>query len=266
MALGTNGLPGLPAFALLHATHAGAVAKLICKRRHLSVLLCLDISTHTVNPQTLHFRYTTRTHLLSRLHSSIHRTMASTNPPLAPCTVCAKPATTHCAGCVSEEITKNLGHHTPRLYCGKECQRSDWESHKKPCNLVQAQAKLFRAGDILKEVFLATRAEALDLHLAEVECSGDDEIQIYDSAEASSFDKVGPLLVTLPDDEKVKHAVVSYRAGVDALAGVMDALGKQLLNGKRHLKVKWCDLSNVVQTQATLPKSKKSTFASSLRK
>jgi hypothetical protein len=76
------------------------------------------------------------------------------------CAVCAKPATTHCSGCASDEIIKVLGYRTPNFYCGTACQQSEWTSHKKLCKLTQAQTKLFRAGEILQEAFLATREEA----------------------------------------------------------------------------------------------------------
>jgi hypothetical protein len=157
--------------------------------------------------------------------------MASTNILANTCVVCAKPATTHCAGCISEEITKNLNHHTPTLYCGQACQRRNWASHKEHCKLAQAQTKLFRAGEILQEAFLATRAEAFDFPIARVERQADGDIHVFDSTEPSSHNKVMPLSITLSDDPKIKQAVLSYCAGGDTLSDMMTELGCEVLKG-----------------------------------
>jgi len=104
------------------------------------------------------FRYTTgqqpllrsRTHSKYLYYAVITSMMASINTPPNNCTVCANPATTHCAGCSSEELTKLLGPRTPARYCSITCQQTDWKSHKKLCNIAQAQTKLFRTGNILQ--------------------------------------------------------------------------------------------------------------------
>jgi hypothetical protein len=159
--------------------------------------------------------------------------MASAATSSMTCTVCAKPATTHCAGCATEEVTKLLGHHTPTFYCGTTCQQSDWNSHKKLCKLKQAQTKLFRAGEILQEVFLATREEALETRIIKVERRQDDRLHVF-AAAINAVSECRPLRFSTPlpnGGPEVKHAVLSLGGGADALSGMMYQLAKELVAG-----------------------------------
>ena len=175
--------------------------------------------------------------------------MVSTTTPPMTCAVCAEPATTHCGGCANEESTKDLGHHTPPLYCSTACQQSDWNSHKKLCKLKQAQTKLFRVGEILKEVFLATREEASSPRVIKVERSEVDRLHVFAAstksiAEAQAY----PFSAALPDGgPEVKHAVLSLGGGGDALSGMMYQLAKELLKGKSSSQpMERCGLANIV--------------------
>jgi hypothetical protein len=149
------------------------------------------------------------------------------------CAVCAKPATTHCAGCATEEVKKLLGHHTPTFYCGTACQQSDWNSHKKLCKLKQAQTKVFRAGEILKEVFLATREEAYTKNVIKVERKEDGKLHVFATAlKAISDCRPRPFSTALPDGgPEVKQAVLSLGGGADAMSGLMYQLAKELVTG-----------------------------------
>ena len=167
------------------------------------------------------------------------------------CAVCAEPATTHCGGCASEELTKILGHHTPTFYCGVACQHIDWASHKKLCKLTQAHIKLFRAGELLQEVFLATREEAFEGSVSRVErWEEDGRLHVFGrpAREALSEVQAAPFLTALPDGgPEVKHAVLSLGGGGDALSGMMYQLAKELLKGKSSSQpMERCGLANIV--------------------
>lgn len=148
------------------------------------------------------------------------------------CTVCAKPATTHCGGCADEEVIKDLSNRTPTFYCGTACQQSDWASHEKLCKLKQAQTKLFRAGEILREVFLATREEAFETRIINVERREDDTMHVFAAAVDISKVQALPFSATLPDGgPEFKQAVLSLGGSPAALAGITYLLAKELLAG-----------------------------------
>jgi hypothetical protein len=87
-------------------------------------------------------------------------------PESGVCVTCGQPATTRCTGCVGVEVD---GAPTSALYCGKGCQSKDWATHKQVCQAVQGRKKLFRAAELIQEIFHAVRAEAFDLHITKVE-------------------------------------------------------------------------------------------------
>lgn len=148
------------------------------------------------------------------------------NPHYQKCTVCSKPANTLCAGCADAlDITGN--HLAPTRYCGTTCQAFDKLSHKNSCQAAQAGIKLFRAGRLLKECFLAIREEAFDLFIVGVKHSQDGTIHLFDEP----ADKVRSLLRTLANDTKTKDAVLSLGAGRDVFSGIMFELCNRALEG-----------------------------------
>lgn len=157
--------------------------------------------------------------------------MATDDAPSNPCAVCGKEAKTHCAGCTAGEDSTL---HLPRtFYCGKDCQVEHWETHKGPCKAALPLVKLFRAGKILQEVFLATRAESFDYLLASVGRQADGEIHIFDASTRGVLARVVTLpafIASQPDD--IKRAVLSYNAGSDILTCMLYKLSTEAFKGK----------------------------------
>ena len=69
------------------------------------------------------------------------------------CAHCGKDAALICKGC------KDLpdGHTSSGLitvrYCSGECQKNDWDRHKPFCKKAKLRQKVYRAGDIARDVF-----------------------------------------------------------------------------------------------------------------
>jgi hypothetical protein len=140
------------------------------------------------------------------------------------CAVCGKAASTFCADCGD-----NTGlYFTLTYYCDEACQIADWQSHERPCQAIQAQIKLFRAGHFLQECFLATRAEAFDPSIMGYDRDRDGTIHIFDRPE----NKIRSLLLTLSKDVEMKDAVLSLGAGCDVFSGLMFEFGKRVSESK----------------------------------
>lgn len=175
--------------------------------------------------------------ILELLHSYVSQqksedstapTMSALDASSAVCTVCGEVATTFCAGCASDKTIEDFAP-TPTHYCGKGCQTAHWASHKKSCQAVQAKVKLFRAGLLLQQMFLAGRAEAHDLSIARLERAQNGGIHIFDQPSQVG---IRPLSSTLTNDENTKNAVLSYGAGDDVYSGLMFELCKRALKGQ----------------------------------
>lgn len=183
-------------------------------------------------------------------------TMNTSNTPNTACTVCSKPASTHCAGCADgrDVAGKSL---KPTRYCSTDCQFSDWSSHKKSCRDAQPSIKLFRAGQLFQECFLATRAEAFDLCITRVDRAQDGNLHFFDTP----AEKVRSFPLGLTNDVVTKNAVLSWGAGRDVFAGLMFELSKQALKGTSFLGCMNSGHSNSACRQDTLPKSRRWMYA-----
>lgn len=154
--------------------------------------------------------------------------MDTSETPSTVCHACGGAAQTICSGCAGDRnITDFVP--TPTRYCGKDCQTADWNSHKASCQAVQAKVKLFRAGALLQQAFLATRAEAFDLSIAKIEQAQDGSIHFFDSPSQVG---IRPFSSTLTTNSCVKNAVLSYGAGGDTFAGSMYELCKKAFSGQ----------------------------------
>ena len=96
--------------------------------------------------------------------------MATQTAPSGVCATCGQHATTRCAGCADTEHTGTQG---ATFYCSKPCQTKGWLKHKKACQAAQGRKKLFRAAEMIQEIFFALRAELFDLNITKVERAED---------------------------------------------------------------------------------------------
>jgi hypothetical protein len=146
------------------------------------------------------------------------------------CATCGKAASTLCAGC-----TDTASPRPPTAYCSKNCQKADWDSHKTHCQSIQSQKKLFRAGDLLRDAYLATRVETFDLSLSKVELAEDGKIHVFSNI--TGIVKPGPFPSALAATDEIMQAVLSYAHGDSAIINsIVKHLIPQALKGESRLQ------------------------------
>jgi hypothetical protein len=153
--------------------------------------------------------------------------MATQTAPSGVCATCSQPAKTPCAGCADIEVD---GVRASTLYCGKDCQRQDWLTHKTACQAAQARKKLFRAAELIQETFYTVRAEAFDLNITKVERDEEGKLHILD-ATVDSPGHISSDSAWANGDVEIQRAVLSYSAGADLFSNHLYELTVEALEG-----------------------------------
>jgi hypothetical protein len=158
--------------------------------------------------------------------------MAAQVPPKGTCNYCGKTTSVHCKGCT--DVDANNGDREVTYYCNNVCQKHDWASHSPSCQAIQmkkvATKKLFRAGELLQEAFMATRAHTFDINVEELK-------KFYSGGKYIIVEGLKPLTLSpgticIQSDPQATAVLLSCCAGGDVLAGTMHHLGNKVFQGK----------------------------------
>ena len=68
------------------------------------------------------------------------------------CAQCGKQATLKCKGCVDVPDGETIDGLIAIWYCGIDCQRSNWSTHRLFCKKAQLRRKIYRAGSLAQQV------------------------------------------------------------------------------------------------------------------
>ncbi|KAG8532306.1 uncharacterized protein KY384_003947 [Bacidia gigantensis] len=72
------------------------------------------------------------------------------------CATCGKDARLTCNGCLKAPSYLDDPAHATK-YCGAECQKKHWPTHKKRCKTLQNRKSLYRAASLIQEIYYVTR-------------------------------------------------------------------------------------------------------------
>jgi hypothetical protein len=143
--------------------------------------------------------------LLSSLVHDITAYLAMASQPSTTCVVCDKSASNKCGRCKTS------------IYCGKQCQASDWEEHKSACKDVLIGKTLERAASILHQAFLNFRENTWDTPVAKIEVKAD-ALVIYDGPQPTKPRYFVDFPHKLVKDTETKMAVLCALACNEPLA------------------------------------------------
>lgn len=87
---------------------------------------------------------------------------------LSSCVNCGSEAKQNCAGCL-DVPEYHPGDSVSVFYCGRDCQKKHWPSHKPHCTAMRQRRKLFRAALVLKTALLTYREVCYDVPLTKIE-------------------------------------------------------------------------------------------------
>lgn len=156
------------------------------------------------------------------------------------CAQCGKPATDPCTRCMdapssTEHPVMNV------LYCSTECQKSDWNNHKKLCNGLENRKLLYRAGSVLQEIFYVFRERTWGQNFLKIARKGR-QVHIYVCRRPQAIEEVDTLLpmpidICHSEDERdLKKILLSTLACTGSVA-YMHEMYKYCLAGKTPNKV-----------------------------
>ncbi|KAL3477284.1 hypothetical protein BJX99DRAFT_269895 [Aspergillus californicus] len=147
----------------------------------------------------------------------------------ASCTNCGSEAIQKCAGCL-EAPEYHPGDSIAVFYCGRDCQKKHWPSHKPRCTAMRQRKKLFRAASVLKAALLAYREGCYDIPLTKIELR-DGVLYLHQQPRGIAAPCIrGPFPDHLTTNTKHKEAALAVNQCTTAMA-LLGRLTRKLLAG-----------------------------------
>lgn len=149
------------------------------------------------------------------------------------CANCQKPAKLRCSGCAPNTSVQTSSTRTSLTwYCMSTCQSAHRSAHKDTCEPLAAEKALYRAGDILQEMFYYYRQHLFDKSIARAE-EKNGTIHLHEGT-YSQYKTDVDYLCTFPshlfDSKRDREAVLSFQACSDVTAW-FDEITRYVLGG-----------------------------------
>lgn len=155
-------------------------------------------------------------------------------PPtyLVKCANCETEATLRCAGCI-DAPEYQAGDSVSVSYCGHDCQKKHWPSHKPRCNTMCWWRKLLRAALIFKRALLTYREVMYDIQLTKIEFR-DGILYLHQKQRAIAAPCIrGPFLDHLTTNSEHREAALAFNQCTTAMA-LLGQLVWKLLAGNMN--------------------------------
>ncbi|KAL4783580.1 hypothetical protein BJX76DRAFT_368323 [Aspergillus varians] len=153
--------------------------------------------------------------------------MPSTTPEK--CANCGTTATHRCSGCLGAPEYQP-GDNTVVSYCGRDCQKNHWPSHKSRCNTMRQRRKLLRAALALKTTLLTYREMFYDIPLTRIELRAG-TLYLHQRQQAITAPCIrGPFPDHLTINAEHKEAALAINQCTTAMA-LLGRLTRKLLAG-----------------------------------
>ena len=121
------------------------------------------------------------------------------------------------------------------IYCGRDCQKAHWSTHKPYCHTLRQRKKLLRVATVLRATLLAYREVRYDVDLTKMEFT-DGLLRLHRrSRNFTDRKRVGPFPDHLTTSIDHKEAALVHNYDAKALS-LLSHLTRMLLEGQTHLQ------------------------------
>jgi hypothetical protein len=149
------------------------------------------------------------------------------------CAHCHKHASRRCVACKDSPRIDNRTEST--WYCTTECQKADWDAHKNLCRNLRVRRDLYRAGDLLQDIFYLYREKLFDLLIERIELR-DGKSYVHEGhypPHLTEYESLIPFPESLCQDPLDKKAPLAHISCDDAVAWMAD-ITKHILDSIFH--------------------------------
>lgn len=147
------------------------------------------------------------------------------------CLNCEEKATQTCKACRSTPSATD-GQVSSVWYCGPACQKAHWTEHKAQCKAAQARQALYRAGDLVQQIFYLYTKTTYMWNPGRVEKIGTTWL-IYPRVKKTNS-VLTPFPHAIVPDVHDQEALLTYQSCSSAVS-LMHNVVKALLKGKLSL-------------------------------
>ncbi|KAK1711269.1 uncharacterized protein BDZ83DRAFT_539783, partial [Colletotrichum acutatum] len=148
------------------------------------------------------------------------------------CSASRNPVARRCAGCCGAPAYDD-GPAIRTFFCGRACQRSDWNRHRTECKVMQARKSLARAAAFLEALLVRIRKAAYPFAITSIEREASTIMLVSSNDDQLHESKLTPLptdLASLQDHPELVKPICLHASGAEAMIYFCNVI-KDMLSG-----------------------------------